>query len=296
MVVPVSPFSAPASSFWFHARMTTFDSQPQTTLNNVVLRLMDGSTGRLYLRGTGTAGILKISKRTGAGVFTDLVTMTTPMVFTGNHINAIDLYVNYFSSGTVTLYVDGVVAATYSGDVTTNSATTLNIVAAQPLIGSALWTLEPRAAGVTQTFTPNTLANINELIIADGTFINSVVNNNLSGWTTPTVYPTDVLPAQVWAVCGVVQTTRARFVTSAQSFAYHVWTNGTDTGGGDVALTASFANYGPQIWSKNPVTLLPWETTEVAVAGFNLGVMNRGASEQSVSKIVSYAVLVPICP
>ena len=141
------------------------------------------------------------------------------------------------------------------------------IVADTDTRGMALWTLAPVAAGSTQSWTPNTVANINETAINDATLISTATNNAFSEWTTP-VTP----PSGSWTVNAIVQEARVqRAGTGPQNFDWLVRTGGADYAAGTTqAPTTSFANFQYQ-WATNPSTLAPWSISNIA-AGFNLGI------------------------
>jgi hypothetical protein len=278
-------FSSAISQFWFHCQFQTNSASGGTLSNAQLFRFCDGTTSRLAVRGTGTNGQLKISKRTAAGTFTDLVTGTSGAFTSG--VTAVDLFVNYAVSGQVTLYLNGVQVADYTGDVTTDSATTLSgftfggiqtavqngiseiIVSSSDTRGKALWTLTPQAAGNTQSWTPNTVTNINEVTLSDATFISTTANDSLSEWTTSTS-----IPSGSWSVDAIVQSARVEVAVSGpQHFDWVIRTaDGTDNLAGDSnAPITSFGNFKNKIWATNPKTGTAWATSDITT-GFNLGI------------------------
>lgn len=285
-------WSSASSDFWLTFRYTCEDLAGCTATgsNYQWFRLLDGGTARLMLRGTGTAGQFKLSKRNSAGTFTDLATSSAGVLnfsYTGYTPPKYDIHVVYAVSGSVDVYQNGTNILSYSGDTTTDSATTLDavdlgaptasyvtwwsevIVDTSDTRSMALWALRPQAAGNTQQWTPSTVGNIAKDQLNDATYISTGTNNNISGWTTPTSAPTGT-----WTLKSVVQTARLqRSGTGPQNFAWHCRSGGTDAASGDVAASLAFANY-MNIWSTNCATAAAWAIGDIA-SGFNLGIKAR---------------------
>jgi hypothetical protein len=182
----------------------------------------------------------------------------------------------------------GVQAINFSGDPRTDAATQLNqvelagvsntanatascwsevIIADEDTRGMSLWSLPPAAAGNTQGWTPNTLANINKTTINDATVISTSSNNTLSEWTTATS-----APSGAWAVKAIVQEARVSVGgTGPQHFDWVVRTAGTDfTAGASVAPSGTLSNFS-NMWATNPNTSSAWAISDIAT-GFNLGI------------------------
>lgn len=113
---PTNRFATPVFSanatLWIHTQYCNIygtnatcglvGANNNTTLNAQALRIFDSAGNpTLIVRGTGTAGQLKISSRTSAGAFTDLVTCSSAFNVS---LTQLDLYINYGISGEVTLY------------------------------------------------------------------------------------------------------------------------------------------------------------------------------------------------
>jgi hypothetical protein len=173
----------------------------------------------------------------------------------------------YFNS---TLYI------TYTGSLCTDAATTLNrievsssfttasfwsefIVANEDTRSMRLATLIPASSGNTQGWTPNTLANINKVTIADGTFVADATGNILSQWKTQTT-----APVGIYAVKSV--SIEARLLKSASGPTQFDWSwrisNADYLAGSSNALTNIFANYRLQ-QDTSPATSAVWGITEV---------------------------------
>jgi hypothetical protein len=207
-----------------------------------------------------------------------------------NVLTQLDVHIDYTVSGGVTVYYNGVSVASFSGDPRTDAATQLDhfafssisndnvtsnitqwsewIVADADTTAMSLWTLAPQASGNTQSWTPNTVGNINEIQINDTTSVSTTTNNALSQWTTPTT-----APSGAWNVLAIVQECRLqRGATGPQHADYSLRTGGADfVAGLSLAPATSFGNFNNQIWATNPNTSAAWAITDIA-AGFNLGV------------------------
>jgi hypothetical protein len=285
-------FTSAQSTFWAHARISTSSSAATLGVNVPMLILSDGGTRRLYVRFTATNGQVKFSTRNAAGTFADLATSAAGAIDTAAIAGtplSLDWKVVYGTSGSLELWHDGVQILTHSGDNTTNSATTLDqmetvgintgnswfseiIVSDTDTRDQAVMALQPVASGTTQTWTPNTVGNINELVLSDATVVASTVNNDLSGWTTPTTFPSSSTGG--WTVASVTQTARVlRSAAGPQQFAFYCRVGGTDVAGADVALTTGFVNYRKQ-WDAQCNTAAAWSTGDI-IAGFNLGLKAR---------------------
>lgn len=297
--IQVPTFTA-ASSLWIHAR---FDpgllSGSTANEQGLLVRSPDG-VSRIVLRQTGTYGQIKVSTRNAAGTITDLATASSNFSAAAH---AMDLQVNYTcsSSGGIALYIDGTSVISYSGNPCTDSATTLNqvefasltnganggnncgsgggesagtcwsefIIADSSTLGMGLWTLAPQAAGNTQSWTPNTVGDVNPTTINDSNFVSTGSNNALSEWTTPTS-----APSGTWNVLAIVQEARVLASTSGPSTAEWLMRtkDGTDhVTGSFTPPVASFGNFNNQIWTTNPNTSVGFVIGDIA-SGFNLGI------------------------
>jgi len=279
-----TPTFTSTNLLWVHAVAFFPSNSGSDGYQAMAIRSPDGQS-RIILRQTATAGQLKVSSRNAAGTITDLATSSITLSLNARH--KLDLKIDYSGSGGVQLYEDGVLGINFSGDPRTDAATQLNqidlvavvaggtttnwsqiIAADADTRAMSVWTLAPLAAGNTQAWTPNTLANINDTVINDTTFISSSANNDISEWTTPVT-----APAGAWTVKAIVQEARVqRGTTGPQHFDWIVRTASTDfTAGVSNAPATSFGNFNNQLWATNPNTSSAWLITDIA-AGFNLGI------------------------
>jgi hypothetical protein len=279
---------SPITSFWLHTKMsnTALGGQVTTNSTNFILLLDAGGVTRLAIQGTGTAGQIKIVTRNAAGTLATLVTSASnivPLAASGVPLS-IDVFINYAVSGQVTCYINGAIVADTgaSVNVTTDSATALaqvqfgsyttfdgvywseTLIQDTTTLGCSVQTLPPVASGNTQTWTPNTVGNINPIAINDSNFVASATAAQISQWTLATT-----LPAGAWTIEAVVQEARVSVgTTGPQHFGWEVRTaDGTDHTTGTIApLVGSFANF-QTVWATNPHTTAAWNAGELINAG-----------------------------
>lgn len=279
------------SSFWVHGQFSN-QGFNNTTASAILLGVADSSgVGRILVRGTGTTGQLKISTRNAAGTITDLVTSAAGAYILTNGVSggavssALDLFVNYSTSGQITLYQNGaIICDTGPGvNVTTDGATSLSqvfygtafnstnrfqawsecLVQDTTTLGCAVQTNPPVAAGNTQSWT-GVVGSISETTISDTTFIDTTADNALSEWTVNAA-----LPAGNWTIEAVVQAARVSVgATGPQHFAWDVRTSaGASFQTGAIAATVgSFHNFS-NVWYTNPSTSAAWTAGQLVNAG-----------------------------
>lgn len=286
-----SPTFTPTSSIWVHA--VFYSGAADATTSNqqaLIIRSPDG-VSRIQLRQTGTAGVLKLSIANAARSFTDLVTLSAyPFPTT---LTTLDMQIPYTCGGgdVTNIYYNSVLAGTYTGSLCTDSATTLNqveIASVNNGVGCAgggfgtCWsqllvdtvdtrsevvaTIIPQGAGPTQSWTPNTLANVNKGTISDTTFVSTTSNNAISQWTAPTSAPTGT-----WGVRAVSIEARALVSTTGpQNMEFSAHVSGSDYTSlcTNPTLTNSFANYRCQM-NTSPATSSVWGISEIYNSGGN---------------------------
>ena len=283
-----TPAFAGNSTLWIHAQYCTVGGgncyTNGTDSGAQMLRIMDSSGNpTIIVRGTGTSGAVKISSRTAAGVFTDLVTCPSTL----NYLVQLDLYVNYGSSGEVALYSNSVKVCDYTGDVTNgDGATTLNQVEfGSPQSYSGGWsevivaTTDTRAMS---RYTAYTVANGNTADFLGTNVCSSIwaaktvndANYGYSGSTNAIQECTisSSIPAGSYNVLGLVMSARALVGSSGPlHFSFVTRTNATDYFSSDYAPTTSFNNFTNYIQTVNPATSNPWAVSDFQATGFNVG-------------------------
>ena len=251
-----------------------------------MLRLMDSNgNAALMVRGTGTAGGVKISSRAANGTMSDLV--TCPSAF-GTKLTQLDLYVNYSSTGEVALYNNSVKVCDFSGDVTNgDGATALTSVefSSASLAENGAWseiivaTTDTRAMA---RFSANTVADGNTVGFS-GTNICSSIWNAFDPSDSQYAYSgapnvlhectiNSAIPPGSYSVLGLVMTARALVgATGPQHFAFATRVGGADYFSPDFAPLNSFSSLGNYIQAVNPATNAPWSVSDFQATGFNVG-------------------------
>lgn len=295
---PTNRFATPTfsanSTLWVHAQFCVISffgegcGNNNTSSNAQMLRIFDSSGNpTLIVRGTGNSGQLKISSRTAAGAFTDLVTCSSAFAVS---VTQIDLYVNYGTAGEVTLYNNSNQVCDYTGNVTNgDGATTLDQAEfASPNSGNyAAWSEVIIATSNTRAmarFTANTSGDgdttgfsstggdicssiWNATSYNDSNYGYSGANNVVHECTI-----NSSIPAGNYSVLGLVMSARALVGASGpQHFDFVTRTSGTNYTSSNFAPTTSFSNFTDYIQTVNPATSNPWAVSDFQASGFNVG-------------------------
>ncbi|MBN9488401.1 MAG: hypothetical protein J0H44_14295 [Alphaproteobacteria bacterium] len=291
-----TPTFSPNSALWIHAQFCNTATNNLangcgsvgvgTTANAQMLRILDSSGNpTLIVRGTGNPQQVKISSRTAAGVFTDLVTCSSAFNLS---LTQLDLYINYGTSGEVTLYNNSAQVCDYTGNVTNgDGATTLNQVEFGGLIsvGYGAWSEVIIAGSDTRAmarFTANTVGNGNTTGFS-GTNVCSAIwsavsfNDTSYGFSgsTNVLHECTInssIPAGSYNVLALVMSARALVGSSGPlhlDFVTRI--GGTDYTSSDFAPTTSFSNIANYIQTVNPASSSPWIVSDFQATGFNVG-------------------------
>jgi hypothetical protein len=301
---PVNRFATPVftanSTIWIHAQFCEAQYSFQacgsgtgngTIANQQLLRVIDNlGNPTLIIRGTGTAGQLKISSRTSSGTFTDLATCSN--AFAANSPTQLDFYINYGSSGRVTTYTNSNQVCDYTGNVTnSDGATTLNAVEFAGVYGGnlGLWsevivsTTDTRAMNL-YTLAPNGNGNatqwsgnnpctsiLNATTVNTSSYVYTGSNDQIEECAvTISVPPGNYLvPAVVMSMNGLVG------AAGPQHFAFVTRIGNTDYASSNFALTNSFSNVGNYIQPLNSATGSPWSVSDLTASGFNIGLQSE---------------------
>lgn len=260
------------------------------TTNNQQLMCVYASDGNpaVCIRGTGTNGQVKISTRTTAGVFADLVTCTAA-TFPSGALDRIDFKLTYAASGEATLYLNGSSSSfcTFSGDTTTNSRTAVNQVrvsGSAVSTAAAVWsevivgTDDTRSLGFLDMFTnangtstgwtgTNVCTAIwNAATFSDASFASVSTNNTIHQCGVNSTQPSGT-----YNVIATLQAARVlRGATGPQHFQFNTRTGGSDFNSADQNPTTGFANYN-FFQTTNPATTNPWVQSDLTAAGYNIG-------------------------
>jgi hypothetical protein len=254
-----------------------------------MLRILDSAGNpTLVVAGTGTAGQVRISSRAAGGAFTTLVVCSSAIT---SSLAQLDLFINYGTSGEVTLYSNSVQVCDYTGDVTNgDGATTLNKAEfASPTNTWGMWseiiiaTTDTRAMS---RFTADTVGNGNTTGFSGTNVCSSIwsatsVNdaNYGSSGSSNVVHECTInssIPAGTYNVVALVMSTRALVGASGPlHFDFVTRTGGTDYVSSDFAPTTSFSNFTGYIQTVNPATSNPWATSDFQATGFNVGLETK---------------------
>lgn len=278
----VAALDSAVSELWLTVR--SYNSDNAGVAGQDLISFMDGTTRRLVLTtDAGGAGTTKIRliKRNAANANTTLATASVNV--SANTLLKLDVYVDYDVAGTVNVYQDGTLILSYSGDVTTDAATTLNgfvlgnygagsqywseaIVATIDTRGLSCITMAPAANGNTFGWS-NSYANVDEVTLDDSDLITAGAAD-LVAQTTVTTTGLVGNPA-VLAVC--VSARGQKGSTGPANLQLNVRTGAADYFSANKALPTSPARLS-NIWEQNPGTVADWTIADLSAVGFNVGV------------------------
>jgi len=283
-----------AASFWFSARVISTNNLLATFNGSPLLTLDDSSRlPRLQITGTGTASTYRLEKVTTAGAATQLGA-NFQLIFRARNggigPSKLDVVVTNYASGagTISVYLEGVLAFTFTGDLRTDTLTQLSNFS---LVGSAslntvqagwseimvldvdtrsasLGTLAPVANGNTHDFDVGTpdASNVNGITANDAVLDGSTTAGQIDE------YRVNALPAGTFSVLAVGVSARSqKGFTGPTKEDLIVRTGGTDYFSADKALDTSWWNY-HNWWTLNPNTGVAWLTSDVNDVGFNIGI------------------------
>jgi hypothetical protein len=280
------PFSSASSDFWLSFRY--LPNNAGTTSGAVFVAFSVSGVYRLLLLGTGTNQQIKISKRNAAGTVTDLATATGSTCSNAATPCRLDVHVVYAASGSVNVYNNGTLIATYSGDTTTDSATNLDTASLGTLANNIttnysemmvadvdtrslrLLACAPQAAGATQQWSGAAVGNINEVGIDDTTFNSTGTSNQRSNWTLCS------LPSGNNVVSNVTQCDRLSRSTAGgpQNYRHTLYIGSTNYDSpSDISpstsLTTDCYNWG----ANSPATGAAWTNSEIS--SMQAGVLSK---------------------
>jgi hypothetical protein len=289
-VPPTNYFETPTftatSDFWVHFWRIANSGATNGGSNLLGLASPDG-VWRLLVRGTGSTGQIKVSKRDAAATVTDLATSAASAV-AGAVLQQWDIHYVYAVSGSIDVYVDGsnTAVVSFSGDTTTDAATQINrafygslatatddlselIIADTDTRALGLVTFQPTSTGNAMAWsgaTPCTTAILAQITINDANFIASLSNNDIAECAVSTT-----IPAGNWNALALVQSVRIlRGTSGPQNFEFLTRVGGSDFPSGSFNPTTAFTNIGNYIQASNPAGGA-WAPTDFTAAGFNIG-------------------------
>lgn len=282
-----APF-AQATSFWttgrFFANDPGFFSYP---VNSFLLLFYDAAGARRLGITVDIVNpfLIQLVKIDTAGALTVLARASVKV--TASLLTKVDLFVNYTGAGQANLYFDGTQILSYSGDLTTNSATGLAsctfgqatangtslsyswsemIVATVDTRALSLFTLAPAGTGNAFAWT-GSASDINEVTVSDATLATSSSANE--------ILETTVAGGALSNTSGIVAlcvSGRAQKGASGPANAnLMVRTAGADHLSTNVALPSTLGRIAA-VWDVNPATNRPWAATDITAAAFNIGI------------------------
>lgn len=265
-----------SGNFWSMA-MHIIDSTGGTSTSNnqrLIAWLDSSFVERLGIYGTGNTSQYKVVKTNAAGTTTQIGSAFTMAV--GGSLDKIDVHAVISATGSVDVYLNGVVVFT-SGtvDTTTDGVTSLanvRLANAQSLAvnGTSDWseivvdttdtrsyylqTLAPVANGNTHNFDTGTpaAANVNETTLNDATLDGSTTAGQIDQYTIPS------LMAGTVAIIAIGVSARMQKGTSGPSkMDLGVRSGGSDFWSADVVLAAAWAS-AQNWWTTDPNTSAAW--------------------------------------
>ncbi len=130
-VIVAADFAAPATSFWTTVRFGGTDNSgyPAAGPAPIIQFLDAGGLPRLEIispLSTSVAGPLNVNKIDAAGTRTLLFTTSDGLTINAVHGDKFDIYVNYMTTGALTVYKNGnIIGACTNTNITTNGVTQL---------------------------------------------------------------------------------------------------------------------------------------------------------------------------
>lgn len=287
-----TPVLSGQTTLWVHAQVcdAPYLNCSAGTYNGAqLIRLMDGNgNASIIVRGTGNASELKISSRGSTGTFTDLV--TCPGV-TAASIQQVDLYVNYGTSGEVSLYANSKKVCDYSGNTTNGDGSTSLIqvqlagaypdwvywseviVANEDTRAMSRYTAYTKGDGATTGFSGT---NVCSSIWAAASYNDANYAYTPAANVIHECTIASSLPAGSYKVMGLGMSTRSLIGASGpQNFNFVTRVNGSDYFSANFTPTMSFSNISNYFQSVNPATGAAWTVSDLENAGFNIGLRSQ---------------------
>lgn len=284
-----NPFTA--TTFWAQARFCNSFAAGAVSGSYIMELRSSDHLPRLRFKLTNAGGptnTFAVVKTDAAGaetsLFTGSVTWDTPN--TGTEATQLTWQVNYAVAGSVQVWYKGLSLGSFSGDVTTNSLTSLSYVCVKGTGGgnncfwsevmvvdfdcrtAGLQTFPPVANGNTHNFDTGTpaAANVNEVTLNLATLDGSSVAAQIDEYTTAAVI-VGTFDVMAYGVSFMA----SKGATGPSKMDAMVRTAATDFPSADFTLTTFYQNY-QNWWTTNP-SGGNWLTTQIgSTAGFNIGV------------------------
>lgn len=276
------PFAGAPTDFWVHFCLFLV---PETVVDAIVLENAGGTTGS-YRIGVNADKSWTIYKYK-SGAWTSLVSTTAAVAVLDNARADIDIHIVTSASGSIVLYKDTNIIATYTGDTTVDAAparlrfkgnaTSTNYFAVSQLVISTLATLNMKLATLIPTANSGTNAQwdfgydkVNTVDPVGGNFIQATDINKV------TTFPSSDLDGSLsdYVVKGVAVASRVSIdttssITDVKAAVFEGST--TYLAAAAMGITKDGAVHpGQTIFETNPSTTAAWTIAEVNAAEFGL--------------------------
>jgi hypothetical protein len=287
-----------SATFWTSGRFFTAGPTVNPTSGWSWMRWLDANgIVRLLIKTANTgATSFAVYTQNAAGTQTQIGVGTTTGISTNPSTpDKIDVYINYASSGTFTLYVNGMQLFTYSGNILTDSNTSLSyidygmacassissigqtncwsecIVATRDTRNMGLVTLIPGAAGNTQAWSSSTANNLYNSGTTSGTYAGSA----------NTIFYSRLNPAIGGPLVSVAMSLNGN-VTGTTSMAIYA-DNGSGGPGTRLATSSTVANptSGLQTFALSGVTIIGGADYWIAYLSTGFGASYSASQTQS---------------
>lgn len=210
------------------------------------------------------------------GVATLVSHSTGPVPF--GVLTKMDVNVNFNTSGSITVYFDGDIINTYSGNVTGGQP---NLVGFDMIGGNSAWseimwadhdtrgligliTFAPTGNGNTNNWDVHSVSNVDPVTINDANSDQSGTSGQID------LYAVNGLPSGNYGIDAVEVVARAATAAGApQHLQLMVRANGANANSGSIAQGAAFQR-NANIWGTNPNTSTYWAQSDLTTA-FNIG-------------------------
>lgn len=278
-----------SSDFWLTGRFIQDGNAAGGTMTGVFLSVRKGAVPKIVVDtdgGSSTTAKWRFRKLANDGTSTTLATSTGTFPGTSTTMRKYDLHVVYGSSGSIDLYEDGVSVLSYTGDVTTNSDTSVDgfhlgacangsasgsasywseiIAHTQDTRNMSLATIPPSGAGASSDWT-GAYTDVSETSIDTNELSTSSVNQLSEFAVTPATIITGSLSIRELVVTALAR----RGDSGPQNLQLVVRSSGDN-----FSSTQSLQTYhatAAYSWETSP-TGGSWTPTDLNSAGFQIGV------------------------
>ena len=274
------PFSAPATNFWMSGRIYFGGSLYDNSHSSWLVSFLDSNLrARIILlsNGSNPGGGYTVNTVNTSGTLTSLGTLSSTFSVNGVNPDKLDFNINYATSGSILIYINGVMVFSYTGDITTNGITALSYVQLSGVtaynndIGPSTWSeiivtnLDTRTQSLV-SLTPVTLGNTMDWV-GSVSNINNIQYNDMQGLTSSiagqvAVFTTTPIPNGVSEILALEVGARSvAGFAGIQHLDLTVQVNGTNYYSADQSLVPAYSFVSNE-WQNNPYTSLSWQLSD----------------------------------